>query len=174
MRRRRGRRGAPRISFARRQKRTRGVEQRASRLQLMPAGPAGRAGVRLSTSWIGAAVAPSAASARPSYVRTVCGSRPLPRAATHESRRGAPSRAGPLLTFAEIGAARRDAIRAARRARFWAFLLEMWIFGFAPRLRVQQCKSLDMSRGWSVSLFIGRSMGWLMPWWCVRPPPQVD
>ena len=27
------------------------VEQRASRLQLMPAGPAGRAGVRLSTSW---------------------------------------------------------------------------------------------------------------------------
>ena len=42
---------APRISFARRQKRTRGVEQRASRLQLMPAGPAGRADVRLSTSW---------------------------------------------------------------------------------------------------------------------------
>ena len=136
--------------------RRRGLRQRV---------PAGRADVRSATSWIGAAVTPSPSSAGPSHVRTVCGWRGQSRTVSPESRRGAVFHGGPLLTFAEIGAARRDAIRAARRARFWAFLLEMWIFGFAPRLRVQQCKSLDMSRGWSVSLFIGRSMGWVMPWW---------
>ena len=87
---------------------------------------------RSTPSRVLAVVRCSAASAR-LWAGPFCSSRRPSRSASHESARGARSRAGRVSWLAAHPTARRGGVSAARRARFWCILPAMRFLLFAPR-----------------------------------------